>query len=214
MPPMTGKHQARRTWWHRARDAATAFDNSPLSPMGVAALLRRARAGNNPLATDAFTVWNTDDRTFGAGRASYLDTLTAVLARASARGGLYALRNRAQRCVRGWSDTDVWNLDKHLCRTLADQLDYLSQHAVGYPGTPEYPTYDSWTAALRDNARKLRAGASSQEHDDAIEEWFTTEDPDAKKVAWDRMFEIEERNEALADEGLHWVAANRRHLWD
>ena len=213
VPYMAGKHQARRTWWQRTRDVADAFDRSPFSPTAAAVLLQRIRDRKTTHSGEPFTISSLTDEELRPQRGDYLDTVTAVLARASARNALQALRFRAQRCARGWSDIDVWNLDKHLCRTLADQLDYLAEYAVGYPGTPEYPTYDSWTSALRDNARKLRA-CDGAEGDKALDEWLTATTPEAGKAALDRMREIDERNETLADEGLHWVAANRRQLWD
>lgn len=52
-----------------------------------------------------------------SGRASLWSTLSQVWTR---------LRLRSQRRRRGWTEADLAHLDRHLCATLADQLDELA----------------------------------------------------------------------------------------
>lgn len=71
--------------------------------------------------------------------------------------GLMQVRFAYQRVVRGWDDRSLWSLDTHLARTLAEQLDALAEEAHGWPQGDEFPTFEDWQKALRENAARLHA---------------------------------------------------------
>lgn len=99
-----------------------------------------------------------------------------------------------QRLARGWDDRSVWSLDTHLARTLSAQLTHLAETTHTWPGTPEYPTPETWDQALRNNADVLRVYADNA---------FT--EPDGPLL---------EQQYRAAQDAIRWVADNFGHLWD
>lgn len=102
------------------------------------------------------------------------------------------LRNRIryayQRSQRGWDDTALWNLDKHLAQTLGAQLIQLSVITHSYPDG--YPNGSlGWCNDLRLMGAVLVDYANTDDHE------YESLDKNAQKA-------------------LHWVAANFPSLWD
>lgn len=124
------------------------------------------------------------------------------------------LRSAWQRATRGWATDEVWNLDQTMCLRLAEQLDYLARHGWGWPGNDEFPTPDSWTAALQQTARQLRRVTTSPAAEAAADTWMATPDGPEKEAAWHQMVEIETADRDAVRHALHWVADHHQHLWD
>lgn len=110
-----------------------------------------------------------------------------------------------QRAARGWSDSDAWNLDVHLSKTLGDQLNYLADIAHGWPASEEYPTMESWTNALRENAALLLAYV-----DDKVGEWTGEDDG----LTFKERLAREDDLAAGAKRAYLWIGANFQALWD
>lgn len=102
-----------------------------------------------------------------------------------ARDAPRAVTTAVARVRRGWAPSDTWNLDRHLCRTLGEMLDYLAEHHCGWPQSDEFPAYADWAAALRGTSGMLLA--------------YDPEDPDSV---------------TNAQRALAWVADHLRDLWD
>lgn len=96
-----------------------------------------------------------------------------------------AVRDGYSRLRRGWSPRDVWSVDAALCRLLGEMLAQLAAVSHGWPGSAEYPTYDSWTFELNSKSADLLA----YDPDDAA-------------------------SYASAQTALHWVADHLGALWD
>jgi hypothetical protein len=120
-----------------------------------------------------------------------------------------------QRATRGWADSDRWDLGINLCATLAGQLNHLADAAWGWPGPPDYPGPEDWTAALRTAATGLNGWATHGRHP------ATETAPSAVQMTGeaDRAaaeVELPDDEVLLADaqNALRWVADNLRDLWD
>lgn len=61
-----------------------------------------------------------------------------------------------QRGRRGWADIDTASLDWYVTRVLSEALLYMADHTHGWPDDL-YPTYEDWTAHLRDLAARVAA---------------------------------------------------------
>lgn len=108
----------------------------------------------------------------------------------SPRTALRAIRLAYQRLSRGWDDRSLWDLDRHLGRTLGPQLIEMARIAHGYPAP--YPgDFDGWVRDLRTAGEALDAyGGFEWGNDD-----YMTVRADAKSA-------------------LLWVADNFGALWD
>lgn len=113
-----------------------------------------------------------------------------------------AVDRRHQRAQRGWDHTALWSLDDHLSKTLGAQLIALADIAHGWPQSDEYPTYEDWVAALRDNGNALLA--YGDHWDVCLIPGITSEEIRAK----------EDELRDNAKKALHWVADNLGALWD
>ena len=91
------------------------------------------------------------------------------------------------------ADTATWSLDTYLCQHTAALLDHLADTAHGWPQGDQFPTFEDWQTALRDNAAKLRHFADTQ---------YELEGDD-----WEAA-----RDDASA--AFRWVGAQLGHLWD
>ena len=80
-----------------------------------------------------------------------------------------------QRITRGFCDADVWDLDTHLSEYLAQTIEHLAKTSHSYPGTEEFPTYESWKTYLMEIANKFKYSLS--------------ELPNEYEDAWSKMYE-------------------------
>ena len=67
------------------------------------------------------------------------------------------LRARYLRGKYGWAPCDTWNMDYWFLKVIPEMLDYLAEHTHTYPGTDEFPTFESWQEWLRKTADNLRS---------------------------------------------------------
>lgn len=132
-----------------------------------------------------------------------------------------------QRITRGYCDFDYWDLDSYLSRLMADSIEALANNGHGYPGTKEFPTYESWQKYLLDITAKLRFSLSElpNEYEDA---WRGTFDKDTFKTVKEltpeekeirnNYLEKENQNEKLKlqaqDEALDMIKHVYNSLWD
>jgi len=98
-----------------------------------------------------------------------------------------------QRLTRGWDDTALWSLDSYWARTMSAQLLAMAEVTHGWPQGEEFPEYEDWVTALRENAELL--------------------------AAYGTMFDLASIDEeAAAVEGgqkaMRWIAEHFPSLWD
>ena len=132
---------------------------------------------------------------------------------------LRRVRHAAQRLRRGWDDTSTYDLAGSLTTRLADQLEHLAESTHGWPDSEEYPTFESWQAELRHQARQLRRWSGTVEQEKALERWHALAiegegDPDVTQQAWEELQRIEAADAEAASAAMHWIAANLGKLWD
>lgn len=117
------------------------------------------------------------------------------LTRRPAYSALLEVKFAFQRVTRGWDDRSLWSLDVHLARTLAEQLDALAAQSHGWPQSDEFPEFEDWQAALRQNAARLHA-YQARLFDP------TGDETDIPKVV------------AEGQAAMRWVADHLPNLWD
>lgn len=107
-----------------------------------------------------------------------------------------------QRGKKGWSDSDLTNMDTYLAEVIGSQLLHFADTTHGWPASEEYPDFTDWQNALRENGHKLLAyaGRETREENTILppSEWLKAEDARYQS----------------AKEALEWVARNLPALWD
>lgn len=103
-----------------------------------------------------------------------------------------------QRAKKGYSDVDLWNIKDWFMENISKMLIELSTRNMGYPGTDDYPTDESWKADLK------KYGMMAQE----ISEFDF----------WDEEGEYhpekQEEYEKLKRDFFDWFVKNFEDLWD
>ena len=143
---------------------------------------------------------------------------------ANFRGFFRQFKWAYQRVTRGFSDYDYWDLDTYLTQMLADSIEQLAIHTHGYPGTEEFPTYESWRDYLFDIVNKLRFSLKDDLPNEYEKEFYDTyKDMSFKKVPTNKeldkkFFEKELENDKLQakarNEALDMIKHVYDHLWD
>jgi hypothetical protein len=183
-----------------AKAAASAFDQSPISPAVLSERLinrfydkRTARAAFDPTWTDIESrrkvdgsqskVFLSDDLTLADAEKQrrieaeitpepwWLPVAFAVR-RFSLRSPVNRTIHAGQRLLRGWDDRSTYDLGSHLCAQLAEQLEHLADTAHGWPSDDTYPTFEDWTSTLRLKAAALRRFDGSPESEAALSAWY------------------------------------------
>ena len=67
-----------------------------------------------------------------------------------------------QRSVRGYADTDWWNMCDWMTEVLSDMLDTCAEKHFGFPAGDDGFTDEEWTAYLREIATHLRNSSEAQ----------------------------------------------------
>lgn len=135
-----------------------------------------------------------------------------------------------QRITRGFCDCDYWDLDTYLSELLAQSLKKLADDGNGYPGTEEFPTYESWQEYLYKIIDLLRFSLNEDMPNEYEEAWMKTwEDKDnflesvnnptpEEKEITDKYLKKENENELLKrkaqDEALDMIKHVYNNLWD
>lgn len=144
--------------------------------------------------------------------------LTNALARYSLASLVSSSLDLASRARHGWATTDAYGFDRYLARLTGEALNHLADNAHSWPCSSEYPTYESWTAALRHHATSLLAYANGA-NNQALDSWheLVTDplaDPEALAQAR-RELDISEINILSgAKHSMSWVATHLESLWD
>lgn len=95
-----------------------------------------------------------------------------------------AVKHWWQRRIRGWDDTDTWNLDIATAKFLAPRLKLFRELNNGYPGREPFDTPEKWDAALERMQKAMEYWAAegpweepneTAKHEEGIRlfgEWF------------------------------------------
>ena len=134
-----------------------------------------------------------------------------------------------QRVTRGFCDYDYWDLDTYLSELLAQSIKMLADKTHGYPGTEEFPTYESWQQYLYKIVDLLRYSLNDDMPNEFEEAWRKTwEDkdildvinhptPEDKEITHkylDKEYENELLQKKAQDEALDMIKHVYNSLWD
>ena len=196
-------------------------------PVHAAIEARRASGGgakvllSRELDLDVTDLFIQCDRREAASETLYTHRLLPLLhtiQRRPIRRTATEMRYRYQRLTRGWDDTAVWALDRHLARTLSAQLYKLATDAHGWPADDTHPTFEDWTAAITAAADKLHRYAHPEGQPARRHHLAMLGRRDVTRAESDAALDAdvaEERDIAAgARDALHWVADNLGGLWD
>lgn len=134
-----------------------------------------------------------------------------------------------QRVTRGYCDYDIWDMDTYLSQLLADGIRHLADTTHGYPGTDEFPTYESWRDYLYKISDLLNysLGELPNEYEEAwLAKWkekgldfinHSDETPEEKEIT-EKYLDKEKENDNLKieaqNEALKMIYHIFGNLWD
>lgn len=130
-----------------------------------------------------------------------------------------------QRITKGYCDADYWDLDTHLSRLMAQSIKELADNTHGYPGTEEFPTYDSWRAYLYKIVYLLNYSLQEDMYNPYEKDWLETfkehfnkkrtpEEEDIIKKYIDYEIENDKKKRDAQDKALSMIQHVYNHLWD
>ncbi len=139
-----------------------------------------------------------------------------------------------ERARYGVSRVDGWSFHDYAGIVLANGLRILAEDSHGWPGTEEYPTFESWTAKLNEIADKLEQASTTDKQIDKMfneiewgeedfkpagledfPDWLEKEtSTPAFKEYSRRTDEIRNLAEKNLKEAFEWLAKNWWGLWD
>lgn len=88
------------------------------------------------------------------------------------------------RVTRGWCAGDCWEFAYWFLDVAPEMLDYLADHACGYPGNKRFPTYESWQEHLRAISNMLKN--SRDEVRDKKNEYTEAHEKELEETGWPR----------------------------
>ena len=133
-----------------------------------------------------------------------------------------------QRITRGFCDFDVWDMDIYLSQLIADEVKHLADTTHSYPGTTEFPTYESWKAYLYKISELLHysLGELPNEYEEAwMKKWKnkgldfingpnTPEEEEITNKYLDKEMVNEKLKNEAQDKALNMLFQVYRNLWD
>lgn len=134
-----------------------------------------------------------------------------------------------QRITRGFCDYDVWDLDSHLSELLIQTIKQLAKTSHGYPGTEEFPTYESWENYLVDIVHKLEYSLNdlpneyetawlktweNENLDKIVKKDKTPEEEEITKKYLDKEAYNDKLKREAQNEALRMIYHVYNHLWD
>jgi len=121
-----------------------------------------------------------------------------------------------QRRIRGWDDSETWNLDISFYKWVYPRLIRFKQLTNGYPN--RYLEFEDWIAELDKRIEQVRRIIENDEYDFPYHEYLTKESIDAinkrfgKKVPDQITYNIEAKAACEMD-FLNWWKENLKDLW-
>jgi hypothetical protein len=137
-------------------------------------------------------------------RSPWWGTLAHKLANEPVSRIMHGVQHIGQRVIRGWDDSDVWQLDTALAKRLGEQLIALSHNGKSWPGSGEdgegeYKTEEDWEIALHIHGSALL--------DYSLYKYEFEPRLDGTRGPLEELYEA-------AQDSLVWVAENLGDLWD
>lgn len=139
----------------------------------------------------------------------------------------HALVESLERLRRGWVAADAYNLSSSLPRHVGEQLAWLADNSVAWPGEGNgFTTPQDWTDTLRRHALVLTTSGYGDpaEADRLLDVWNDARslsdrtgdmgDQVRTDLAWKQMQDAESAAQAAVKASMRWVADNLELLWD
>ena len=113
-----------------------------------------------------------------------------------------------QRHTRGFDDSETWDLDYTFVQWLLPRLKRFSEVVCCYPGTKEYPTFESWETELKHRVEQLELIVEYffTEYDFPDISWTTLDNPNKGAVSMDAF-------DKCYEDFMKWFVEWHRHLW-
>jgi hypothetical protein len=117
----------------------------------------------------------------------------------------------------GFSDIDLYDLDKNICLSTAKKLDRFSQIVNSYPDKL-YKDLNTYKMSIRENANNLKNITGSRKTKEITESLFNLIKSGGNekdiKILEKELLKSESNDLALAKQSLNWVSDNLEHLWE
>ena len=141
------------------------------------------------------------------------------------------------RITKGWCPGDCWEFAYWFLDVAPEMLDYLADHACGYPGNEKFPTYESWQEHLRAISNMLKNSRDevrdkkneyTEAHEKELETgWqrYTTNSDGSKTVVvsdsptfnnyYNRDLELSREQDVIIEEAFKLLAETPfKGIWD
>ena len=117
----------------------------------------------------------------------------------------------------GFTDIDLYDLDKNICLSTARKLERYSQIVNSYPDKL-YKDLNSYKITILENAEKLKKISGSRKTEELAEQLYNLiksggNEKDIKKKEKE-LLKSESNDLALAKQSLIWVSDNLEYLWE
>lgn len=142
-----------------------------------------------------------------------------------------------ERARHGVARSDTWSFHDYAGIVLANGLRILAEDSHGWPGTEEYPTFESWTEKLNEIADKLEQASTTDKQIDkmfneiewgeedfkpaGLEDMEVFSDWLEKETSTPAFKEYSRRTDVIRNlseknlkEALEWLTVNWWALWD
>ena len=134
-----------------------------------------------------------------------------------------------QRITKGYCDFDYWDWDTWMSQLIAQSLKELADKTHGYPGTDQFPTYESWKDYLYNIVNLLEFSLRDDLPNEYEEAWMkkweekdfdiiNREDTPEEKEITDKYLAIENNNAILKkeaqDKALKLLIPIWNQCWD
>lgn len=133
-----------------------------------------------------------------------------------------------QRVRYGWCESDTWDIDSWFLKVFPNMLNHYADETHSYPGTEEYPTYESWRDKLYEVAAAIKGynetewDSKNEYYNEYYEELRNWQVNDIiTRGPTPAYYKYRARDEELAAEAYEkfkdamiWVIEHFHSLWD
>lgn len=125
------------------------------------------------------------------------------------------LKRLGQRIIRGWDDSETWNLDITFFKWLTPRLKRFTKVTCAWPSGDEYPTFESWKEELDKRVQQCENILNIDEFDFTDHSYLSKE---SKALIKKNKITSESTINAMAksdyiDDFMKWFGDNIQLLW-
>lgn len=113
-----------------------------------------------------------------------------------------------QRIIRGWDDSETWDLGYEFYKWIYPRLERFEKLTVGCPINDKYPTMESWTKELR-----FRANEAKVIMDCYYDEDKTPDEYIKKYLSKERIKELKKNSPYMLKQHTFWAMEDSFDKW-